>query len=107
MPSGASKGMSLRTGVRRVKHLSIKQFWAQGVAQAYGITLRKVLREENRGADLLTHCVSEQMFDEGSEARIAPGDVCCVEMGCGAAECRGGCEWTPSPRMQSHMLAMS
>lgn len=65
---GASvcKGMLLRTGFGILKHLSTKQLWVQGAIQSYGVGVRKIGRDANRGADLLTHCcVPETTFLTG------------------------------------------
>ena len=52
--SSACKGMLLRSGAGKVKHLSTKQLWVQASAEMYGITVLKVPRTGNC-ADLLTH----------------------------------------------------
>lgn len=60
------KGMLLRTGFGILKHLSTKQLWVQGAIQSYGVGVRKIGRDANRGADLLTHCcVPETTFLTG------------------------------------------
>ena len=52
--SSACKGMLLRSGAGKVKHLSTKQLWVQASAEMYGITVLKIPRAGNC-ADLLTH----------------------------------------------------
>ena len=56
--SSACKGMLLRSGVGRVKHLSTKQLWVQAAIESYGITVVKIPRSENC-ADMLTHSVPQ------------------------------------------------
>ena len=53
--SSTCKGMLLRHGSGKVKHLTTKQLWVQGAIQAYEMTVSKVRREENTAADSLTH----------------------------------------------------
>ena len=60
--ASACKGMLLRKGCGRVKHLSTKQLWCQGAVSAYGITVIKIPRVEN-SSDLLTHCLSSPAID--------------------------------------------
>ena len=45
--ASACKGMLLRHGTGKVKHLTTKQLWVQGVVQAYGMEVLKVPRAEN------------------------------------------------------------
>ena len=52
--ASACKGMLLRSGVGRLKHLSTKQVWAQGAVAAYQVSVRKIPRAINT-ADILTH----------------------------------------------------
>merc|ERR1711873_173376 len=52
--SSACKGMLLRSGAGKVKHLSTEQLWGQASAEMYGITVLKIPRAGNC-ADLLTH----------------------------------------------------
>ena len=52
--ASACKGVLLRQGSGKIKHLSIKQFWAQGAIQSCGISVEKILRTVN-AADALTH----------------------------------------------------
>ena len=55
--ASACKGMLLRHGAGKVKHLSVKQLWSQEVVNFYGIQVSRVARACN-AADLLTHAVS-------------------------------------------------
>ena len=57
--SSACKGMILRTGAGRVKHLSTKQLWVQAAVETQGIAIHKISRSENF-ADMLTHCLPER-----------------------------------------------
>ena len=52
--ANACKGILLRHGAGRVKHLCTKQLWVQGAIESYGLVVRKVPREQNP-ADVLTH----------------------------------------------------
>ena len=55
--ASACKGMLLRHGTGKVKHLSVKQLWSQEVVSCYGVQVQRVTRAANP-ADLLTHCVT-------------------------------------------------
>ena len=55
--ASACKGMLLRHGAGKVKHLSVKQLWSQEVVQCYNIHVVRVPRADNP-ADVLTHSVS-------------------------------------------------
>ena len=55
--ASACKGMLLRHGSGKVKHLSVKQLWSQEVVKFYNIQVYRVERAQNP-ADVLTHCVS-------------------------------------------------
>ena len=52
--ASACRGMLLRQGSGKVKHLTTKQLWVQGAVQSYGIEVCKIPREKNY-ADALTH----------------------------------------------------
>ena len=54
--ASACKGMLLRHGAGKVKHLSVKQLWAQECVRAYDVTVQKIPREQNP-SDVLTHSV--------------------------------------------------
>ena len=56
--SSACKGMLLRAGTGRVKHLSTKQLWVQGAIEAFAVQVIKIPREANC-ADMLTHSLPE------------------------------------------------
>ena len=55
--ASACKGMVLRHGSGKVKHLSVKQLWVQEAVRAFGVQVSRVSRGDNP-ADLLTHSVS-------------------------------------------------
>ena len=55
--ASACRGMLLRHGAGRVKHLSVKQLWSQEVVQSFGVQIDRVSRADNP-ADLLTHSVT-------------------------------------------------
>ena len=55
--ASACKGMLLRHGTGKVKHLFVKQLWAQECVRAYDVTIQRVPREQNP-SDVLTHSVS-------------------------------------------------
>ena len=65
--ASACKGMLLRHGSGKVKHLSVKQLWAQECVKAFEIVVLKVPREENP-SDVLTHSVSYPILDKQMEA---------------------------------------
>ena len=64
--ASACKGMLLRHGSGKVKHLSVKQLWAQECVKAFEIVVLKVPREENP-SDVLTHSVSYPILDKQME----------------------------------------
>ena len=79
--ASACKGMVLRHGSGKVKHLSVKQLWVQEAVRAFGVQVIRVPRAENP-ADLLTHSVSHPTAetqlkrinaDRGGEAVLALG----------------------------------
>ena len=45
--SQTCKGMLLRQGCSKIKHLSTKQLWAQGATLSYGISVEKIPRSVN------------------------------------------------------------
>ena len=53
--ASACKGMLLRQGCGKVKHLSSRQLWSQGAIESRGIEVVKIPRAQN-GSDLMTHC---------------------------------------------------
>ena len=55
--ASACKGMLLRHGTGKVKHLSVKQLWAQECVRAYDVSIQKISRDQNP-SDVLTHSVS-------------------------------------------------
>ena len=57
--SSACRGMLLRTGTGRVKHLSTKQLWVQAAIETFPMSIQKVPRSENC-ADMLTHPLCEK-----------------------------------------------
>ena len=57
--ASACKGMLLRTGAGKLKHMSTKQLWAQGAVESYGAEVVKVPRAVN-SSDAFTHVVSSQ-----------------------------------------------
>ena len=59
--ASACKGMLLRHGTGKVKHLSVKQLWSQECVRAYGVTIQKIPREQNP-SDVLTHSVSHPIM---------------------------------------------
>jgi hypothetical protein len=60
--SVAAKGIVMRRGAGRVKHLSVKQLWVQEVVRDRDVYICKVPRDLNP-ADLLTHSCSRQAHD--------------------------------------------
>ena len=65
--SSACKGIVLRHGAGKVKHLTTKQLWVQGAVRTYGVEVIKVPRERN-AADVLTHDVAKSSMMAGLEA---------------------------------------
>jgi hypothetical protein len=55
--ASACKGIVLRQGSGRIKHLDVKTLWVQGAVESFGVSVRKVPREANP-ADMMTHGVS-------------------------------------------------
>ena len=76
--ASACKGMLLRHGAGKVKHLSVKQLWSQEVVNFYGIEVSRVARACN-AADLLTHSVSfpqaEQQLARFNARRRKPNQL--------------------------------
>ena len=62
--ANACRGILLRQGAGRVKHLCTKQLWIQGAVESYGVAVVKVPRDNNP-ADLLTHPSSRGEFVGG------------------------------------------
>ena len=61
--ASACRGMLLRRGVGRVKHLSTKQLWAQDAVESFGVNIVKIPRAQN-SADAFTHYLgSQEMYD--------------------------------------------
>ena len=56
--SSACKGMLLRAGTGKVKHLSTKQLWIQAAVEMHGIIVSKIPRAGNC-ADLMTHSLPQ------------------------------------------------
>ena len=52
--SRACRGILMRHGCGKVKHLTTKQLWVQGAIKTYEIEVIKIKREENM-SDLMTH----------------------------------------------------
>ena len=61
--ASACRGMLLRRGVGRVKHLSTKQLWAQGAVESFGVNIVKIPRAQN-SADAFTHALSGQALQD-------------------------------------------
>ena len=57
--ASACRGMLLRSGVGRSKHLTTKQLRAQGAVASYGVDIEKIPRAVN-SADAFTHSLSGQ-----------------------------------------------
>jgi hypothetical protein len=65
--ASACRGMVLRQGTGKVKHLTTKQLWVQGAVQSYGILVSKVDRTAN-AADALTHPLAEHLMSSALES---------------------------------------
>jgi hypothetical protein len=57
--ASACRGILLRQGAGKVKHLATKQLWVQAAVECHGVVVRKVGRETN-SADVLTHPTSPE-----------------------------------------------
>ena len=55
--SSACRGMLLRAGAGKVKHLSTKQLWVQAVVETLPMDIVKIPRRNNC-ADMLTRCLA-------------------------------------------------
>ena len=64
--ASACKGMVLRHGSGKVKHLSVKQLWVQEAVRAFDVQVTRVPRAENP-ADILTHNVSHPTAEKQLE----------------------------------------
>ena len=65
--ASACRGMVLRQGAGKVKHLTTKQLWVQGAIQSYGISVLKVDRAVN-AADALTHPLAQGLLNRALQA---------------------------------------
>ena len=63
--ASACRGILLRQGAGKVKHLTTKQLWVQGAIKAYSIEVKKIPRNVN-SADILTHPVSGDELVQGT-----------------------------------------
>ena len=61
--ASACRGMLLRKGAGKIKHMSTKQLWAQGAVDSYEIVVEKIGRDLN-SADALTHTLSGQALHD-------------------------------------------
>ena len=61
--ASACKGMLLRHGTGKVKHLSVKQLWAQECVRTFDVDVQRVARESNP-SDVLTHSVSHPTMEQ-------------------------------------------
>jgi hypothetical protein len=66
--ASACKGIMLRQGCGKIKHLDVKSLWVQGAVESHGIVVQKVPREINP-ADMMTHPVSQSKM-EGHLRRV-------------------------------------
>ena len=61
--ASACRGMLLRHGAGKVKHLSVKQLWSQEAVRCFGIEVYRVARADNP-SDILTHSVSHPIAEQ-------------------------------------------
>ena len=61
--ASACKGMLLRHGTGKVKHLSVQQLWAQECVRTLDVDVQRVARESNP-SDVLTHSVSHLTMEQ-------------------------------------------
>jgi hypothetical protein len=59
--ASAARGMLLRRGSGKVKHLTAKQLWVQEIVKSYSVDIIKIDRKVN-WADVLTHTCSSGDF---------------------------------------------
>ena len=73
--STASRGILLREGVGRIKHLSVKQLWVQERIAAEELEVRQIPRAENVSDALTHHWTSESATHYGTmNLRRCKGD---------------------------------
>jgi hypothetical protein len=65
--ASACKGIVLRQGSGRIKHLDVKSLWIQGAVESHGVVVQKVPREVNP-ADMMTHAVSRGELERHLES---------------------------------------
>jgi hypothetical protein len=65
--ASACKGIVLRQGSGRIKHLDVKTLWVQGAVESFGVKVSKISREINP-ADIMTHGVSRAELARHLEA---------------------------------------
>ena len=66
LDASAAKGVILRKGPGKVKHLEVRQLWGQHMVERYKVDVRKIPRKQNV-ADGLTHAIGRQgleLFNE-------------------------------------------
>ena len=63
LDANACKGMILRRGAGKVKHLAVKQLWIQEALELHGVKVRKIPREENV-ADAFTHLLPKIQLEK-------------------------------------------
>ena len=61
--ASACKGIVLRQGSGRIKHLDVKSLWIQGAVESHGVAVQKIAREANP-ADMMTHAVSRREMEQ-------------------------------------------
>ena len=57
----ACKGIMIRTGAGKVKHLSTRQLWIQEANRTYGIQIIKIPRDDNVADLLARKCNSRDL----------------------------------------------
>ena len=72
--ASACKGMVLRHGSGKVKHLSVKQLWVQESVRVFGVQVARVPRVDNP-ADMMTHSVSHPTAEKQLEKINADREV--------------------------------
>ena len=60
--ASAARGMILRKGAGKIKHLTTKQVWVQAAVKEYNIDSLRLPRDENV-ADMFTHCTTQKAFE--------------------------------------------
>ena len=59
LDASAAKGVLMRKGSGKVKHLEVRQLWGQHMVERYKVDVRKIPRKQDL-ADNFTHAIGRQ-----------------------------------------------